>query len=132
MDKTVEEAWQEYQTRYRDYAEPAYDSIRDDLRACFTAGFAHGEAREREAWNEVQEVLELCDDEGHRARAFNAVGLPEDHLVYELCERFGYGAVMDSAARQWFAKDDDGAFVVGSCAATVRQAKRRIRQRGEK
>ena len=44
---------------------------------------------------------------------------PEDELVAALCERIGYGAVMDSAARQWRKKDPVGAFLVGPCIGSV-------------
>lgn len=38
---------------------------------------------------------------------------PEDELVMSLCERIGYGAVMDSAARLWTNKDPMGSFYIG-------------------
>ncbi len=38
-----------------------------------------------------------------------------DATVKILCEGFGYGAVMDSAARQWALKDSMGAFYIGGC-----------------
>lgn len=44
---------------------------------------------------------------------------PEDAEVKALCERIGYGAVMDSAARQCRRKNDSGAFVVGPCIGTL-------------
>lgn len=47
---------------------------------------------------------------------------PEDPDVLALCERVGFGAVMDSAARQWQRRDPLGAFVVGPCLATARRA----------
>jgi hypothetical protein len=37
--------------------------------------------------------------------------------VLALCQRHGFGAVMDSAARQWFKRDPNGAHVVGPGAA---------------
>lgn len=41
---------------------------------------------------------------------------PEDRQVEALCEVFGYGAVMDAAARLWARKDPVGAFyVAGEC-----------------
>ena len=43
-------------------------------------------------------------------------------VVKALCERIGYGAVMDSAARQWFLKDSVGALTVGPCAGLIRDA----------
>lgn len=70
-----------------------------------------------EALEEAREVLALSDGEGVRAKAIRT---PEDEAVRELCERHGYGAVMDSAARQWFKKDNVGAHTTGACAATVR------------
>lgn len=41
------------------------------------------------------------------ARA-NGITAPEDKSVRALCERHGYGAVMDSAARQWHLRDGNG------------------------
>lgn len=45
-----------------------------------------------------------------------------DDTVYDLCEKNGYGAVMDSAARQWQKKDGYGAFYIGGCIALARKA----------
>lgn len=47
-----------------------------------------------------------------RRRHMNA---PEDPHVAVLCERYGYGAVMDAASRLWARKDSLGAFYVGGC-----------------
>jgi len=44
-------------------------------------------------------LISLVDVSGAR-RIFNGK-VAEDAEVRELCERYGYGAVMDSAARQW-------------------------------
>ena len=74
------------------------------------------------ALQEAQEVLRLCDPEGARL----SITAPEDAMVRELCERFGYGAVMDSAARQWREKDPDGAFSVGPCVGTLTECLRKI------
>lgn len=43
-----------------------------------------------------------------------------DAEVQELCERLGYGFVMDSAARQWKQKDPIGAFTIGPCVAIAK------------
>jgi hypothetical protein len=40
---------------------------------------------------------------------------PEDSAVMSLCERYGYGAVIDAACRLWARKDTRGAFYVGGC-----------------
>lgn len=48
-----------------------------------------------------------------------------DYMVFELCEKFGYGAVMCSASRLWHEMNDsckDGAFTVGSCYVIVENA----------
>ena len=46
----------------------------------------------------------------------HSITAPEDEAVKHLCERHGYGAVMDSAARQWAKKPHgSGAFFVGGC-----------------
>lgn len=40
---------------------------------------------------------------------------PEDSHVEVLCERYGYGAVMDAASRLWARMDSMGAFYIGGC-----------------
>jgi hypothetical protein len=42
--------------------------------------------------------------------------------VIALCERHGFGAVMDAAARAWRARDPIGAFLVGPCIRTAERA----------
>ena len=68
---------------------------------------------------EVERVLMHNDPEGHRAEYVIA---PEDFAVRELCERVGFGAVMDSAARQWRAADSVGAFTTGATVGAVQDA----------
>lgn len=75
--------------------------------------------RLREENKRLRETLSLCDGHGKRAEVIFA---PEDREVEALCERIGYGATMDAAARLWFRKDPKGAFTVGPCALTVRAA----------
>lgn len=50
------------------------------------------------------------------------ISTPEDIEVFALCERHGYGAVMDSASRLWARKDPKGSFVVGTCRVFARRA----------
>lgn len=38
-----------------------------------------------------------------------------DQIVKDLCEQYGYGAVMDSAMRQWLQKDERGAIITVGC-----------------
>ena len=64
-------------------------------------------------------TLRGIDASGVRAGAITA---PEDVEVLAICERVGYGAVMDSAQRLWWQKDHDGCLTVGPCAVTVRDA----------
>jgi hypothetical protein len=66
----------------------------------------------------MREVLNLIDWRGER----QSIVAPEDAEVAALCERWGYGAVMGSAARQWRCKDETGAFTVGPCAFMVERA----------
>ena len=66
------------------------------------------------------ELIALIDADGKGAKAINA---PEDAEVKAICERIGYGAVMDSAARQWFLKDPCGALTVGPPAELVRSVR---------
>lgn len=72
----------------------------------------------REAAREALEVLNLSDPKGIRAERIHA---PEDAEIFQLCERIGYGAVMDSAARQWRRKDPIGAHTTGAAVATVQR-----------
>ena len=62
--------------------------------------------REAQKWQDEQ-----------RARAFlrRFIVAPEDRAVADLCERHGYGAVMDAASRIWAREDGIGAFYVGGC-----------------
>ena len=53
-----------------------------------------------------------------RAKAIHA---PEDREILLLCERVGYGAVIDGAARQWFKKDPCGCHTSGNCYGTVQR-----------
>jgi isochorismate hydrolase len=43
-----------------------------------------------------------------------------DDIVRALCEQWGYGAVMDSAMRQWLQKDERGALIIAGCMSTCR------------
>lgn len=44
---------------------------------------------------------------------------PEDEHVAAICDRYGYGAVMDAAARLWARKDPLGAITTGVCRGTI-------------
>jgi hypothetical protein len=66
--------------------------------------------------DEIKDMIRLMDGEGTRT----TLSGPEDAAVLALCERYGFGAVMDSAARQWFKRDPNGAHVVGPGAAIAR------------
>jgi hypothetical protein len=52
-----------------------------------------------------------------------------DAEIREMCERLGYGAVMDTAMRLWIKKDPDGAFYIGGCLgyakAVIREAEKK-------
>lgn len=54
--------------------------------------------------------------------------LPEDSFVLTLCEYFGFGAVMDSAARQWRSRNEGGAFLIGGCVITAQKAAESFRE----
>lgn len=56
--------------------------------------------------------------EGAEARATH-INDPLDPQIKELCEKFGYGRVMDCASRQWFKKDKFGAFIIAGCNGTI-------------
>jgi hypothetical protein len=53
-----------------------------------------------------------------RDAVFRALSIVDliDVEIKQLCEKYGYGAVMDSASRQWILKDSVGAlYVAGEC-----------------
>lgn len=63
-------------------------------------------------------LVEAADwQEKQRRDAFarRHLNAPEDVHVAVLCERYGYGAVMDAASRLWARKDSIGAFYIGGC-----------------
>jgi hypothetical protein len=76
---------------------------------------AKSEAIEQER-DALREVVALMDIDGKRQAIRDD---RVDSIVKSLCEQHGYGAVMDSAARQWRSKDPIGAFLVGPCVATA-------------
>ena len=97
--------------------------LRNDLDAEREAReAAESRVRELEAsCAAMREVLELSDYKGERL----SIVAGEDRPVRLLCDQYGYGAVMDSAARQWRNKlgsYGDGALMVGHSAAVVRAA----------
>jgi hypothetical protein len=105
-----------------------------DLLAALDAARAEaGALRERvetltAALVEAEDVFELCDPDGGRL----TIHAPEDAAVRALCERIGYGAVMDSVARQWRSKSirdggGIGAFTTGPCVGTVQSTLKQIR-----
>jgi hypothetical protein len=64
-------------------------------------------------------ALDLCRSMLNHSKDRENLRAPEDDEIRELCERIGYGAVMDSAARQWRKKDPITAFVTGPCIGTL-------------
>lgn len=80
-------------------------------------------SREAELVVEVERLrreLEFILEQAEARR--DGISAPEDPMIKDLCERIGYGAVMDSAARQWQRKDNFGAHTVGSCVGVIRHA----------
>ena len=65
----------------------------------------------------ARELLLLCDVDDERS----IIQAPEDDEIDRLCQRLGYGAVMDAAARLWRRRDPNGAFTVGLPVALLRQ-----------
>lgn len=68
----------------------------------------------------MMEKIEMSQDElDYREDAYQrSIHIADNRLdgyVRDLCERYGYGAVMDSAMRQWIKKDQMGAFYIGGC-----------------
>lgn len=81
---------------------------------------------------EALELLELCDPDGRRLAAFGN-SVREDAEVRDLCERVGYGAVMDSAARQWRLKElpdggGIGAHTTGPAVGSVQRGVAMLRK----
>jgi hypothetical protein len=71
-----------------------------------------------EASNRLRSMMqEALQNAVQRATNIHA---PEDIEIEALCERLGYGAVMDAAMRLWMRKDPNGAFVIGGCAGSYR------------
>lgn len=68
---------------------------------------------------DLLDCAKLAEQTVHRSKSISA---PEDVEIERLCERLGYGAVMDAAARLWVRKDPIGALTVGPCVATVQSA----------
>ncbi len=63
-------------------------------------------------------VVDLMRDNFWRS----GIQAPEDPIVERLCEQWGYGAVMDAAARLWAQKDPMGAHTTGPCRITLQKA----------
>ncbi len=103
--------------------------LEDYMRACATVTVLREAVRElRAALLATHEHFQLVDSDGDRAKCFNgsAQTIKEDYMVLQLCQKYGFGAVMDSVARQWYAKDPIGAFVIGSCAGLVRPLEAKV------
>ena len=71
-----------------------------------------------EVLGEAKELLELSDYKGVRANGIKDE--PFDSFIKEICEESGYGAVMDSVARQWFLKDNLGSITTGACSCSIK------------
>lgn len=78
--------------------------------------------------NALIDATETIDCDGDRAKGISDGFDPQ---MVQLCEHFGYGAVMDAAARMWFLKDPIGSFTVGPCAAIMRHAMAVVRGEAE-
>lgn len=66
--------------------------------------------------DELAEATEWLEERRQEAIARIGLNAVEDKFVKDICERFGYGAVMDSASRQWARKTQWwGAFFIGGC-----------------
>ena len=71
------------------------------------------------------ELLDIVQNHSERSEKINA---PEDVEIKKLCEKYGYGAVLDSVARQWERKDPVGCITTGLCPIqwnTIRRALKR-------
>ena len=63
-------------------------------------------------------LIDLLDTNYQKRRA-EQIQAPEDPEVLALCQRWGFGAVMDSACRQWYLIDPVGAHTKGHCFGTI-------------
>jgi len=124
-DDELTEAMMQYERAVEsDQAIAATERITARLAALLTEYAEQRTAKMRGALERCIELLQLCDCDGDRAKNIRA---PEDDAVRPLCEGVGYGAIMDSAQRQWFLKDNDGCHTCGPCAASVRFALKKAR-----
>lgn len=64
-----------------------------------------------------EEFQKIIDSAEGRTEGIND---PIDPVIKAYCEQLGYGAVMDSASRQWMKKDNVGAHIIAGCAGTIR------------
>jgi hypothetical protein len=81
----------------------------------------------------IEECIELIRSIGKEMGRAGVIHASEDKIIKGLCETIGYGAVMDSAARQWALRDsygETGAFTVGPCRATVKNVIKRLKEAG--
>lgn len=76
----------------------------------------------------LDEVIELQGSALLLSKRAELIHAPEDALIKELCERIGYGAVMDSAARQWFLIDGTGCHTTYHCYGVVKDVTERAKQ----
>lgn len=81
--------------------------------------------RLREAWETMTSTVDFDGDR----QGLHDLRDPE---IRALCERIGYGAVMDSAARQWREKCGIGAFIIGPCVGTALAAREALAGTKEK
>jgi hypothetical protein len=63
---------------------------------------------------------------GGDAQGGAEVNAPEDVEVEELAFAWGYGAVMQSAARLWARRNPDGALTVGPCSSVQEREQERV------
>lgn len=84
------------------------------LNAAAKACADHTEAAEAEV-EKLRRAAAWQEKQRRDAFARRHINAPEDPHVAALCERYGYGAVMDAASRLWARKDSVGAFYIGGC-----------------
>lgn len=76
----------------------------------------------------LKELIELQDSALNLKRRAEGITAPEDDIIKQLCERTGYGAVMDSAARQWYLKDPKGCHTTYHCYVVVESVTKKARE----
>lgn len=67
----------------------------------------------------LRELIDLQQSALSLKKRAENIFAPEDKIIQELCEKIGYGAVMDSAARLWYLKSGGSCHTTYHCFSVV-------------